>query len=327
MTDPNQYANWLPSKLFQQNGELFLEWVYLWDVHFEKPFFDETLTQCRFENSLKEKNQKERRITPVDFISEVAATIEPIKPSLFIFHTSRCGSTLTTQILSLNTSTIVFPEYLLFDKLLQAKIDGQSVDDETRKGWVKSLVQIMGQKRFDEEEYLIIKLDSWHLSFHSIIRELFSEVPFAILYREPEVILRSNNKQWGIQFIPEIITPSTYGIVKDESESFSLNRYANQVLQKMYNYILEIAVSDPNTMLFNYDDGIEKNMQQLTSKLSFDPLFMKMEEVLERMKFHSKHPQDQFADEKPVVSEFAFDETIAIYNCVVQFHRQLNQDQ
>jgi len=327
MTDPNQYVNWLPSKLVQQNGELFLEWIYLWDVHFDKPFFDETLTKCRFENSLKEKNQKERQITPVDFISEVAAKIESVKPSLFIFHTSRCGSTLTTQVLSLNKSAIVFPEYSIFDELLRVKIEGRTVNTEKRNAWLKSLVQIMGQKRFADENQLIIKLDSWHLSYHSIIRELFPEVPFAILYREPEAILRSNNKQCGMQFVPELVHPSSYGLIEDKSKSFTLNEYANQVLQKMYNSILEIAVSDQNTMLFNYDDGFEKNTQQLTSKLSFDPSFLKKEEVLERMKFHSKHPQDQFAEEKPAVNEFAFDETIAIYNCVVQLQRQINQKQ
>jgi hypothetical protein len=325
--DPNQFINWLPSRLFQQDGEIFLEWIYLWDIHFDKPFFDETLSQCRTENSIKGSEQKEKRITPVGFLSEVGSKVKSVEPSLFIFHASRCGSTLTTQVLSIDKSTIVFPEYSIVDEILRANINGQPVDVEMRKEWLINLVKIMGQKRFDKEKHLIIKLDCWHFSFHSIIRKLFPEVLFAILYREPEAILRSNNKQWGMQFIPALVSPTTYGLVEDKSESFHFNNYANKVLQKIYSSIIENACSDENIMLFNYDDGFEKNIQQLSERLSFDPSFMKRQDVIQRMQFHSKHPHTQFAIEKTTLNEFAFDETIAIYNCVVQLHNQIKQKQ
>jgi len=294
---PADFHNWLPLRLFEKEGNLFLEWIYLWDVRFTKPFFDETLTMCKMADSMKGDEQKGKRITPIDFLSEVAAATEPVAPSLFIFHTSRCGSTLTTQVLSIDNENRVYAEYAVVDAILRASVNGQPIAEERRKAWLKNLVRIMGQQRFAGEKRLIVKLDSWHFGFHSLIRELFPDTPFAILFREPEPILRSNSKLWGMQFIPEIVPPSLFNLEFDPLSQLSLELYADRVLESMYSTIAIIAESDSNTLLLNYSDGILHNLKVICSKLTTDRSFLESDVVKQRLSFHSKRPDENFSEE------------------------------
>ena len=312
-TNPFDYHNWLPSNLFENDGALFLKWTYLCDVRFDMPFFDESLAKCRTRNSMKGCDEKKIRITPIDFLSEVAKTVDAVEPSLFIFHTSRCGSTLTTQVLTIDSRNIVFPEYIIVDSILRSTIKQIPVSEEKRKEWLNDLIKIMGHKRFPTEERLIIKLDSWHFCYYTLLRELYPKVPFAILYREPEAILRSNNKQWGMQFIPELVSPSLFGIEMDTSSTFSLNRYANQVLQSMYATILIIAHTDSNSLLLDYSNGVKENLHQLTKILHIDQLFLQRKDVYDRLKFHSKRPKTIYTKEEHHEQRLAFEKTIRIW--------------
>jgi len=312
--NPSDFHNWLPSRLFEKDRALFLEWIYLCDVRFDMPFFDESLAKCRTQNSMKGSDQKKNKITSIDFFSEVAQTVDAVEPSLFIFHTSRCGSTLATQVLSIDSHNIVFPEYIIVDSILRSSINEKPVSEEKRKEWLKNLIKIMGQKRFPTEKRLIIKLDSWHFCYYNLLRELYPKVPFAILCREPEAILRSNSKQWGMQFLPEFVSPSTFGIEIDTSSAFSLNGYANQVLQSMYASIQTIARTDSNSLFLDYCNGVAENLRRLTEILHIDHSFLQREDVRERMKFHSKRPETNFTQEEHQNQRFAYEETIRIYS-------------
>jgi hypothetical protein len=312
--NPFEFQNWLPSKLFEKEDELFLEWIFLGNVPFTMPFFDETLAKCLTINSVKSGEQNEKRVTSIEFLSNVANCLNSVKPELFIFHTSRCGSTLTTQILSMDNQNIVFPEYTIVDLILRSQIHGNSVPIEKRKEWLRNLIKIMGQKRFPDKKRLILKLDSWHFQFHGLIRELYPDVPFAILYREPDAILRSNQKQWGMQFVPEIIPPSLFNIEIDTTSPFSMNEYANQVLGSMYSSILKIAGSDKNIILLDYSNGMVENLKNLIKILNVSLSFLDQKEVYQRMKFHSKSPNDIFMEDKVQPQHLASEETIRIYN-------------
>lgn len=103
-TDPKSFKNWLPLKLIEKGNKLLLEWVYMGKNEFNKPFFDETLSEFKQQNSTP-PNLVSTRLTPLKFLIDVAHSIEKVPPNLFIFHTSRCGSTLATQLLSLTKKT------------------------------------------------------------------------------------------------------------------------------------------------------------------------------------------------------------------------------
>jgi len=313
---PKEFFNWLPSKLFERDGELFLEWIFLWDIHFEQPFFDTTLWRCNTIDSMKGDEKKGKRITSIDFLEEVAQTVDFITPGLFIFHTSRCGSTLVSQVLSLESRNIVYSEYLIIDAILRATIDGEIIQEEKRKKWLLNLIKIMGQIRFPVEKQMIIKLNSWHFAFHKLFRELYPDKPFAILYREPDAILLSNNKRWGIQFLPEFISPSIYNIDIDSINPFSLNTYANHVLQGMYSHIRKIISEDKNILLLDYNNGMDKNINILIRILKMEASFMDFNYVKERMKFHSKNPDIVFNGDRYDECNLAFEDTLRLYNII-----------
>jgi hypothetical protein len=126
---------------------------------------------------------------------------------------------------------------------------------------------------------------------------LFPGTPFAILFREPEPILRSNSKLWGMQFIPEIVPPSLFNLEFDPLSQLSLELYADRVLESMYSTIAIIAESDSNTLLLNYSDGILHNLKVICNKLTTDGSFLDSVEVKQRLSFHSKRPDENFSEE------------------------------
>src|SRR5258708_16326749 len=91
-----ELEGWVPYELRRGQTDSTVDWCNLGNRRFTEPFFDETINNCR--QSLQHAPNYRR--TSLGALSELAMTRPGIKPSGFIFHTSRCGSTLVAQMLS-----------------------------------------------------------------------------------------------------------------------------------------------------------------------------------------------------------------------------------
>ena len=40
-------SNWIPYKLVEKDNDIYFEWIYLADIKYAEPFFDETIAKCR----------------------------------------------------------------------------------------------------------------------------------------------------------------------------------------------------------------------------------------------------------------------------------------
>src|SRR5258705_13622399 len=100
--------NWIPYRLFEEGGENYCRWLYLGDEKITEPFFEETIGKCRVlpENS----RWLTRCVSSLEVLPEWAQQVETISPTAFIFHISRCGSTLVSQLLGLQPVNIVLSE-------------------------------------------------------------------------------------------------------------------------------------------------------------------------------------------------------------------------
>ena len=85
--------NWIPIKL-QSDHEILCQWLYVGDKKFTDPFFDETISRCR---SIPENGHLKKSMSSTDFLSDLVNDMDVIEPTAFIFHISRCGSTLISQ--------------------------------------------------------------------------------------------------------------------------------------------------------------------------------------------------------------------------------------
>lgn len=181
--------NWIPIKL-QSDHEILCQWLYVGDKKFTDPFFDETISRCR---SIPENGHLKKSMSSTDFLSDLVNDMDVIEPTAFIFHISRCGSTLISQMLATQPSNIVLSEVSFFDDLLRFGKKANCLLSILPQ--IKAAISIYGRKRNAEECRLFIKLDSWHIHFYEELRMIYPNTPFFLLFRNPHEVLLSQQKK------------------------------------------------------------------------------------------------------------------------------------
>lgn len=186
--------DWFPVAL----GHDGIGWRHV-PERFTAPFFSDTLA----------RQQPHRRLacrTPLDCLDRIEAGLAPTG---FIFHASRCGSTLLMQLLATLPSSIALSEPPAIDAFL--RWHDAAPGDSGSVARLRQLVFALGQRRSEQERHFFIKLDSWHLPWIGLLRAAFPQTPCWFLYREPEAILASHQRQRGPQMVPGMTGPAAPG--------------------------------------------------------------------------------------------------------------------
>ena len=275
---------WLPYKINADKKQI--QWLYLNNKRFTEPFFENTLAQCKVHpfNSAKNTSSIAEMIT-------ASETIETVAPTAFIFHVSRCGSTLLSQLLGIDEQNIVVAEPPFIDTILK-ECPIEAIDAA-----LKAAIKFLGTKRLGSEKEFFIKLDSWHLFNYATFRRLYPETPFILMYRKPHAVFHSHQKQCGMQAIPGMIEPQLLGLKPTDLEGINQGKYLGIVLENYYKTMFEFSKTDSNTHLIDYDWGTEKmlNCVSKACNLTFNEGIL--DRMRERSQFHAKHPHQVF-DEK-----------------------------
>lgn len=289
-------SKWYPTKFFERDGQLRCQWSYLGDLAFTDPFFHETIVKAR---SININSKPYTPLSDLQLLTEWTKEIEYLNPSAFIFHVSRCGSTLLTQLLGTDNLNICLAEVPAFDQILrlpfQAKTTPHNVSDQEL---LSACFKFYGQKRSQNEQHLFIKTDSWHLMFWKQIRELYPEVPFILLYRSPDEVLRSHRKLRGMQAVPGVIEPEVFGWTYDEIKEPDLDKYLAKVLELYFEALIEIAVNDGHRTLINYHEGAISLLEKSALACGLNISEEQKTNMLQRSQFHAKFPDKMFREEE-----------------------------
>ena len=174
---PANFEEWAPIRVFWQGNRPYVDWCYMDTDRFVHPFFDITI-QRRLQDPFSLLFQYQ---SPADELAELNIVQPGLRPSGFIFHMSRCGSTLISQMLAALPQNIVISEASPIDSLLRANFVDPSISDERRIGWLRGIIGALGRKRFSDEAHYFIKFDSWHTLYLELIHRAFPEVPWIFL--------------------------------------------------------------------------------------------------------------------------------------------------
>src|SRR6185295_1247617 len=91
ITNPEQLKSWLPVDATIDEGRPALTWMDFSDAVLTEPFFHATVERLS-------ANQKQRtRITELEALLQLEKISDHLQPTAFIFHSSRCGSTLVAN--------------------------------------------------------------------------------------------------------------------------------------------------------------------------------------------------------------------------------------
>lgn len=227
--DATLLAGWTPINVHWQDAHLTIDWCRLGELRFTDPFFEQTVARALRDPA----RLLFRRQTPVEILEDLPTVRPGLPPTGFIFHLSRCGSTLLAQMLAALDRTIVLSEAPPLDEILRAHLRDPRVTRARRIAWLRGLVSAFAQPRRGDESQFFIKFDSWHTLELPLIAEAFPDVPWIFLYRDPVEVLVSHHRLRGMQMIPGVIDPRFFGLDPAAVAAMSLDEYGACVLARI----------------------------------------------------------------------------------------------
>ncbi len=279
----NPTAGWYPVKLERkQDGEVLVHWQNLVGVPFVEPFFEDTMRGAK-------TGRGSYRQTALQGLPSCALP-PPLEPTAFIFHTSRSGSTLLTQLLSCLDGCVALSEPPIMDELLQL-----ATPPKDKSGLIRTLIRALAQTRTARDRYFFIKYDCWHITWLPLIKQAFPDTPCFFVYRDPVAILWSHHRQRGSQMVPglrnlEALEPNLANL-----NPADLDAYAASVLEAIFAKALPFVVARDlipvdHAQLLADPGGI---IARLTPHLTES----EQGKITQRSRFHSKQQGNTYTPE------------------------------
>lgn len=284
MTAAAPASAWIPSRLSAAGDGVHCEWVDAAGIRFTDPFFETTLARCR-------RDGRARMTSTLDHLCDLAEQTAPVSP-VFIFHVSRCGSTLLGQLFGIDERAIVLSEAPVLDDILG--LDPKH-GDRAFDAALRLLVNPSGPGASGSgADLCIVKTDCWHVFHAARIRRLYPDARFILLYRSPGAVLGSQRKARGMHMVPGLLPQLPFRVTYDPAH-MSLDQYAAQVLARHYQTMLELAASDRHSLLVNYGEGFPDAFLRAAEWLGVAIDAAHAARARERCAFHAKRPQETFA--------------------------------
>jgi hypothetical protein len=216
-------AAWTPVRVRTAGNEPVVDWAIL--ERYAEPFFEQSADRAMQHPF----NQVFGRHTSLAAVEEVAARSPGVAPAGFVFHMSRCGSTLVAQMLAALPATIVLSEAQPLDALIGLHRRRPDLDEATLVRYLRAMVGALAQPRAGETR-LFVKFNAWHVLELPLIARAFPEVPWAFVFREPRAVLRSQSSNRGPETIAGTLDPAWFGLTAAEAAALSADEYGARVI-------------------------------------------------------------------------------------------------
>jgi hypothetical protein len=195
---------WLPARVRhvagEGGGEPLLDWIHFGARRLTEPFFEDSVAGVRGGGAA---------FVPTRLADLAGQVDRPggLEPTGLIFHMSRCGSTLVSQMLAACPANIVVSEASPIDAVVRL-----DASDDERARLLRAMAAALGQVRNPGETRYFLKLDSWHACALPLFRRAFPSTPWAFLYREPAAVMVSHARRTGMQMVADLVPPAFYGL-------------------------------------------------------------------------------------------------------------------
>ena len=243
--DARSLSGWTPFRAAWREREMLVYWAHLAAKRFTEPFFYETIATV----ALHPFNQLFGQCTRADALDALPAGL---KPSGFVFHMARCGSTLCAQALAASPAHIVMSEPLPVRNILRAPLHGPATPDDVAR-WLAGMMNALGQPRFPQERRLFVKFMAADALDLPLILRVFPQTPWLFLYRDPLEILASQHAMGGADTIPGAIPTARLGLNAEAIAAMTAQAYQSHVIAALGQAALA-AKTDGRGLILNYED-------------------------------------------------------------------------
>ena len=303
----NLAGSWLPYR-YQAKRHL-INWLIPFG-HATEPFQDEYISRCRQQLI----NQIIQPCSSPAFALQQAEMVADVKPTGFIFHLSRCGSTLVSGCLSELESTCVFSESPLLTEVL---LDGD-LSLVQQKNFLRAFINLQAAA-FPNRPHMIIKWNAWDIFCWEIIRELHPQVPVIFLVRDPVEILASHQRSAGRHMAGDKSLATLHPVFSRVSDEQTLLGWQSGVLGALLGEMNRVK-HDNAILCLDYKNLDVVGMNKICHHFGIDTHSARF---ATRLKFHSKAPQIVFFNDDQVKQTiFSTDEKIGIRASLLDLHQQ-----
>jgi hypothetical protein len=280
----HEMPGYLPMQLRGQWPGVVIDWCFAGQDRLLASFFDESIQQFL-------ERPFNRLFRPSTDISALEALVQHVPcaaPAGFIFHLSRCGSTLLAQMFAASIRTIVLSEAPPLDRILRAPIDVSS-----KQHWYQHMALALARKRDAMVQHSIIKCDSWHAKNIPLIERAFPGVPWIFLYRDPLEVLVSNLTLRSAQTLPGIGDNLPEGMTLAAALQMPDERYLAIKIACIMQDALAHANS-PNALFINYRDLPFVAWPRILQHFALTPDAAESQQMLAKARFDAKQPSQIF---------------------------------
>jgi hypothetical protein len=219
--------NWLPAALVPAPGQLAIDWVHFGDDPLHDSFFEDSLRRAR----RRPINALLKVCTPLNVLAKPLPADATNAPDGLIFHMSRCGSTLVSQMLAAMPGGVVVSEAPPLDSIVQMTHSHPEAPLEQRIALLRGMAAALGRDRFGNRRHYVIKTDSWHSLALPLFRAAFPDTPWVFLFRDPTEVMVSQMRIRGSQTVPGTQLDPVFAI--PDPLSLSAENYIARVLNRV----------------------------------------------------------------------------------------------
>jgi gluconate kinase len=230
---PDLLDGFVPAAVQRVEGGPIVSWCRLDAQRFTEPFFEQTLRTAQ-------RLPFNRAFAPWTLLCDLpvrSAQRPGLRIAGFVFHLSRCGSTLVAQAFAGLPQVLVLSEPPPFDAIVRAHEQQPELSRATQVAWLRALLGALAQPRADEQQ-VVVKLDAWHASHLDLIEAAFPGVPWVFLVREPVDVLVSHRRQYSFM-MAALNAPSLLGCTPQTAMAMQPDEYRAQVLGRILTAMVE----------------------------------------------------------------------------------------
>ena len=282
LTKATELAGWIPWRVNWRAGRPTVDWCYLGRECFKEASFDQTIGECM----ALPFNLLFGQQTAIEVLGQLHELRPGLRPKGFIFHLSRSGARLVSQMLAKLPTNIVISEARPIDSVLRAHFHDASISVEQRIEWLRWMLNALAQSRRGGEQNLFVKFDAWSIFELPLIREAFPEVPWIFVYRDPLEVLVSQMAHRAAHMVPGVINPLLFGMDLDSITEIEPEEYCARVLGSICEAALQLSAS--GGLLINYQQLPEAVLTSISAFFGVNWAETEHEIMKTRTKHHSK---------------------------------------
>ena len=278
------FKGFLPVDAVVVDGRPGLWWMDMSGVSLAEPFFQQTVERAK-----KESGDRRELFTEYDVLLQLEKQLDSIQPTGFVFHSSRCGSTLVANACRAVDNSIVLSEANAIDKLVARFItDAGDVKTSLYSVFLRGVVHALAQRRTGNEQHLFVKFACCSFAQIERIRRIWPNVPWLFLYRDPVETIVSNLKDvppWLLDNDRRVLASIT-GTSPNEVAEMQTEELCARTIGSLFSTAYRLA--NDGQLLLNYK---QLSVSVISSVLRFfkvSPAAQELEKIERGVQVYSK---------------------------------------